>query len=414
LPLSDRDYYRDHFRNAPEPRGSRSGCLLKSFIVLVIVIIIVLVVIGAQSDNQNSGYPASPPTNPTPSPKPTPIPTPSTPPPVPAPAPTPGLEPTPMPSEELPPPTVQLPSVIGEGSQSTELIPVNYSWTYNGKWSWEGEIPLSLYEYYQKIPRPPTKNYSVYVTHPLDDPYIGLLVEKIKKAAQKKGFTEYETIEFAAAFVQSLPYTVDSVTSPYDEYPRYPIETLVDNGGDCEDTSILLASIIDKMGYGVVLLNLPKHWGIGVKGGENIFGTYWEYEGSKYYYIETTGENWRIGELPEQYENATASLRPMVPVPILTHDGSIKGSGYIAEVEVIVYNLGTAPAHNVSVLAGFDAGEGMLWNAQESEPFTIGVNQHATVKLNLRIPLDKHTRLVIQIAIDNVLVDEGHTDWFDT
>jgi len=335
-------------------------------------------------------------------------------PPEPIPPPTLSPEPTPPPSKELPAPTVNLPTTIGEATQSTELISTNYSWTYRGKWSWEGKIPLSLYEYYKKLPRPATKNYSVYVTHPLDDPYLDQLVEKIEKAAQEKGYTEYQTVEFAAAFVQSLPYTVDSVTTPYDEYPRYPIETLVDNGGDCEDTSILLASLIDKMGYGVVLIILPNHVGVGVKGGENVFGTYWEYKGGKYYYVETTGENWGIGELPEEYENIGATVRPMIPVPILTHDGSLKGRGYIAEVEVKVSNLGTASANNVTVLAGFDAGGKMVWNSQESQPFNIGATQEATVKLNLMIPYGKHTRLIIQISIDDVLVDESHTDWFDT
>ena len=275
-------------------------------------------------------------------------------------------------------------------------------------------MPQSLYEYYQEIPRPPTQNYSVYVTHPLDDIYIEHLVEKIQKAAQEAEFTEYEVVEFAASFVQSLPYTADSITTPYDEYPRYPIETIVDKGGDCEDTSILLASIIDKMGYGVVLIEFPEHCAVGVKGGENVYGTYWEYEGSKYYYIETTGEGWGIGQLPEEYENTSAIIYPMIPTPVLTHDGSVKGIGDIVQVEVKVYNLGTAPANNVSVLAGFDAGNGMLWNGKESQPFTLGVNQKVTIKLSLIIPVDKHTRLVIQIGIDNVLVDESHTEWFNT
>lgn len=326
----------------------------------------------------------------------------------------PAPEPEPMSSKELPAPTVSLPTAVGEATQSAELISVNYSWTYRTKWSWEMKIPLSLYKYYQKLPRPPTENYSIYVTHPLDDPYIDQLVEKIKKAAQQEGYNEYQTVDFAAAFVQSLPYTVDSVTTPYDEYPRYPIETLVDNGGDCEDTSILLASIIDRMGYGVVLIILPNHVAVGVKGGENLYGTYWEYKGSKYYYIETTGENWGIGELPDGYKDTSAFIRPMIPVPILTHEGSIKGSGYFAEVEVKVSNLGTSPAYSVSVLGGFDAGEGMVWNSQKSELFTLGVGQEATVKLNLRIPFSKHTRLVIQIGVDGVLVDESHSEWFDT
>ena len=348
-------------------------------------------------------------TKPTPSPKPTPIPTPT--PSIPPPAPTPPQTP-----ESLPPstPTIEPARVMGEISQSSELISRNYIWKYNGQWNFEVQIPQSLYEYYQEMPRPPTKNYSVYVTHPLDDIYIERLVEEIQKTAQQKGFTEYETVEFAAAFVQSLPYTDDSVTTPYDEYPRYPIETLVDNGGDCEDTSILLASLIDKMGYGVVLIMLPNHCAVGVKGGENIHGTYWEYEGEKYFYLETTDTEWRIGELPEEYEDTSASIRPMIPTPILTHDWSITSRGNIGELEVTVYNLGTATAYNVSVLAGFDAGEGMLWNGEQSEPFQVRVNHQVTVKLSLRVPLDKHTRLVIQIGIDDSLVDESHSKWVDT
>ncbi len=378
-------------------KGCLKGCL--QIVGIIAVATIAFIIIGI--------FIALNETNPTPSPAPIPSTQPS------APVVTPSA-PAPTSTPELPAPTVQFPSVIGEATQSTELIQVSYSWFYGGEWNWEVEIPLSLYEYYQKLPRPPTRNYSVYVTHPLYDPYIDLLVEKIKKAAQEEGYTEYQTVEFAASFVQSLPYTVDSVTTPYDEYPRYPIETLADRGGDCEDTSILLASIIDKMGYGVVLLMLPNHAGVGVAGGENIYGTYWEYEGSKYYYIETTGEGWEIGQLPDEYKNSSASIFPMVPTPILTHDGNIKGSGYIAEVEVRIQNIGTAPANNVTVLAGFDAGERMVWNSQKSEPVTIGIGQQTTVRFNLKIPLGKHTRLIVQVGIDDELVDESYTDWFDT
>jgi hypothetical protein len=320
----------------------------------------------------------------------------------------------PVPSDELSLPEIELPEIIDEESISTELIARDYTWTYEGEWSWHGEIPQFLYEYYQKLPRPPTMNYSVYVTHPLDDPYIDILVDKIEEAARKRGFNDYQTVEFAAAFVQSLPYTADSVTTPFDEYPRYPVETLVDNGGDCEDTSILLASIIEKLGYGVVLIELPDHCAVGVKGGENVYGAYWEHEGNKYFYIETTDLGWKIGEIPDVYEGATATTYPMVPVPILTHEGSLKGNDYFAEVEVTVKNIGTAPAQNVSVLAGFDAGEDLVWNSQESQFVTIGVNQEAKVTLKLRIPSDKHTRLIVQVLNDNIVVNESYSEWFDT
>ena len=68
----------------------------------------------------------------------------------------------------------------------------------------------------------------------------------------------------------------------------------------------------------------------------------------------------------------------------------------------------------MSVLGGFDAAGGMVWNSQKSEPFTLGVGQQATVKLNLRIPFGEHTRLIVQIGVDGVLVDESYSDWFDT
>ncbi len=409
MPLSERDYYREHFRGAPKPpkpRRSLSGCgCLLTVIVLITVAIVVVIVVGTLSENQKSNYPASPPRSPTPSPEPAPVETPE-PEQIPVPTPTPSEEPTSW--------SIQLPSVIKEVSQSSEVITRQHTWTYKGSWTWEGDIPQSLYQYYQELPRPPTQNYSVYVTHPLDDMYIEQIVEEINEAAQEAGFSEYETVEFAASFVQSLPYTADSITTPYDEYPRYPIETLVDKGGDCEDTSILLASIIDKMDCGVVLIELPDHCAVGVKGGENVYGTYWEYEGSKYYYIETTDEGWEIGQLPEEYENTSASIYPMIPTPILTHDGSVEGVGNIVQVEVTVYNLGTATANNVSVLAGFDAGESMLWNGQQTDSFQVRADHQVTVTLNLRVPLGKHTRVVIQIGIDDIRVDESHTEWFDT
>ena len=310
-------------------------------------------------------------------------------------------------------PTITAPTAIGEMTASTENVSRNYTWNYRGKWTWEMQMPVSLYDYYRNLPRPHTNNYSVYVTHPLDDAYIDTLVEKMKNAAQRAHFTELQTVEFAAAFVQSLPYTIDSVTSPYDEYPRYPAETLVDNGGDCEDTSILLASILDKMGYGVVLLNPPNHMAVGVKISGNISGTCWQYEGDNYYYIETTGLNWRIGQLPEKYKDTTATVCSIVPVPIVSHGGNFKSNGYFTDIELKITNLGTAPAANVTVLAGYDAGGGMLWNSQKVESFTLGIDQQTTVKLTLRIPPREHTRIVVQIVVDGVLVDESFSNWFD-
>jgi transglutaminase-like putative cysteine protease len=138
---------------------------------------------------------------------------------------------------------------------STELISQEYKFEYdNFEWTWDIQIPKSLYDYYKALPRSQTKNYSVYVTHPLADEYIQALSDKISQAASENNYDSFQTISLAAAFVQSLPYTSDLVSTGYDEYPRYPIETLVDNGGDCEDTAILAAALIRHLGYDTVLI----------------------------------------------------------------------------------------------------------------------------------------------------------------
>ena len=79
-----------------------------------------------------------------------------------------------------------------------------------------------------------------------------------------------------------------------------------------------------------------------------------------------------------------------------------------------VENQGTALADAVYVHAGFDAGDGMLWNSQKSDLFDLKPNYKADITMNLRAPSGKHTRLVVQIVDDGYAVDESRSEWFDT
>ena len=305
--------------------------------------------------------------------------------------------------------------VVSSLPQSGEVTPLHFTWEYdNRKYDWELGIPIGLYNYYQELPRPPTRNYSVYITHPLDDNVLTILASKLENVASERSFSSYKTVEFVSNFIQSLPYTVDNVTTPYDEYPRYPIETLVDYGGDCEDTSILLASILYAMRYETVLIQFPHHMGVGVLGGEGTTGSYYNYNGEKYFYIETTGIGWGIGVLPEQYHGTKARVYEMVSVPILIHEWEANRTSVSAEMKVTVKNLGTATAENVFIHAGFDAGDNKVWNTQQSEVFTLPANKQITVTINLRVPQDKHTRYIVQIIYDGHAVDESYSKWIDT
>ena len=192
----------------------------------------------------------------------------------------------------------------------------NYHWTYQlTPWDWYLTIPLALYFEYTERPRPSSAEYFIELARdPNDDSYINKMVQQMNDAAVQQNYNEAQKLNFIIAFVQNLPYTRDSVTTPYDEHPRYPVETLFDRGGDCEDTSILLAALLDSMGYDVALLMLynaePRHMAVGVSA-TGIYGSYYEYGGARYYYLETVGEGWQIGQIPPSITNTIAHIYPL-------------------------------------------------------------------------------------------------------
>jgi hypothetical protein len=330
---------------------------------------------------------------------------------------------TPQPSKPIPP-SIEFsdssPEIIAASAHNDkgEAITRHFTWSYwpydDYQWTWETEIPRALYDYYRAKPRPPTKDYSIYVTDPRDDAYTGDLASELKEETQRLNLGEYDTIHFAASFVQSLAYTSDLATTGYDEYPRYPIETLVDQGGDCEDTSILLAELLDTMGYDVVLVRLPSHVAIGVLEGQHSCGTYYRQNGKRYFYLETTGGAGRIGVVPHEYANEPAYIYHIVPVPILTHSWKATAEETIYNLTTVVENPGSAPAHDTYILAGFDTGRNRLWNSARSDSFALNEGQSATVTMRLQIPTGKHTRLTVYVINDGKSVDKSNSDWFDT
>ena len=190
----------------------------------------------------------------------------------------------------------------------------SFAWDYNGKhWTWNLTIPQDLYNAYKAVPVSTRTadgpgGYGFCTT--TKDFYIQSLAKELNDTTNRLGYTSFDKVSFVLAFVQSLPYTSDSVTTGRDEYPRFPIETLVDDGGDCEDTSILFATLTLVMGYGTLYINPPNHYAVGILG-NNLKGTYWTYpDGSNktYYYCETTGDGFKIGQLPDAFQGQSAYI----------------------------------------------------------------------------------------------------------
>ena len=201
------------------------------------------------------------------------------------------------------------PALQKNSENQDESIQVHYAWNYGkGTWTYDMDIPKSAYEYYKTVDRKKIHNYSYYVTDPTDDEYLAGLAAKFKEAAEKENYSDLDMVKNIIFFVQSLQYVDDKVGTGYDEYPKFPLETLADEGGDCEDSAILLASLLRELGYGTVLIQFKDHMAVGVKGEDSILGSYYEVDGSRYYYVETTSTGWDIGDVPQQMEGQPAKI----------------------------------------------------------------------------------------------------------
>ncbi|NQU77925.1 hypothetical protein HQ544_04490 [Candidatus Falkowbacteria bacterium] len=181
------------------------------------------------------------------------------------------------------------------------LIVQHFEWTYGyTDYTWDLSIHSDWYDYYKNKSR--VNHGSEYVTY--NDNYIIEIARQLKQEADLNGYSE---ANFAAAFVQGLAY-VDDENIGYDDYPKYPIETIVERNGDCEDSSYLAAAIVRAMNIDVVLIELPGHMAIGVWMDSDYAGSYYENNNRNYYYLETTGSGWYLGEMPVEYKNKSAYI----------------------------------------------------------------------------------------------------------
>lgn len=246
--------------------------------------------------------------------------------------------------------------VVDSDGEPLELVPEpggevlerHYEWTFDGaSYTYDLGIPLSLLDYYEGQDftyHGGGHNYVAYVASQYDDPFIQAVADELLRVSAEEGHSEDEALSLALAFVQSLEYTSDNVTTGYDDFPRYPVETLAESGGDCEDTAILYAAIAQAMGYGAVLLNPPGHMATGVLVEAGFQGVTYTFEGRRWAYAETTGDGWRIGQIPDNYRTANARILSLEPQGVPVIDSATAGtpSGGYHPIQVTFSNDGLA------------------------------------------------------------------------
>lgn len=111
---------------------------------------------------------------------------------------------------------------------------------------------------------------------------------------------------------------------------KYPVETLVENEGDCDLFCFVAASIVKAGGIDVVLMlyEEEEHMTIGVNlqqepaDARTEVGSV-EYGGKRFYVGECTGNfegGWRVGECPDSIQGARARVIPLDDMELNTPD----------------------------------------------------------------------------------------------
>lgn len=288
-------------------------------------------------------------------------------------------------------------------SPSENISELKYSWGNNNLVIPDVEF---LYDYYNSLERLDSEDYSAYIFDRYDDNYInltaGILLSLIEASK------DVEIINFVVSFVQNLKYAEDDSQQ---DYPRYPIESLKDSKGDCEDKAILTASILDNMGYDVSLLKLPDHVAVGVHLDESA--TIFDYYIEEYYFLETTSTGWILGKIPPEYTDlSNVTIYPISMRPLLIHSwedatrySSSDGSDYI-KMKIVVENLGQETAENFKIWGGFYSEDDIFSNQETTLISSLAAGTKKIVELTMDVPLAISTKLKTQIHLNDEVVHE--------
>jgi hypothetical protein len=174
-------------------------------------------------------------------------------------------------------------------------------------------IPPSLIEYYRKTNHTVNSDgdYAKFVTPQAVKP----IAESIKNVTGNLPYSDEQFADAVLTLVHQIQYAVSGA--------KYPVETLVDNSGNCVALSLLAASIMKAGGLDVVLIHYtginPGHMNVGVYLPYTPFyhtllmtPTSLEYNNKTYWTAEATPKgDWKVGDQTELVANAKPVIIPL-------------------------------------------------------------------------------------------------------
>jgi len=154
------------------------------------------------------------------------------------------------------------------------------------------------------------------------DPDTGVIIELLEDQEQnefmrlfidmirKRSATSDDQAKIAISLVQRIPYTGIRYSRDATDW-YYPYETLHNNKGSAADKAILLAYILNELGFDTVLFEFSNHLAVGVKSSSR-----YDFYGTGYAFIEATRPTIITYEPDTGYEGFAISQTPRV-IPLI-------------------------------------------------------------------------------------------------
>jgi hypothetical protein len=150
------------------------------------------------------------------------------------------------------------------------------------------------------------------------DPDNGVIVDLLENEVQnefmrpfiemirKRSITSDDQAKIAISLVQRIPYNGNRYTRTATDW-FYPYETVHNNKGSAADKSVLLAYILNELGYETVLFEFPSHMAVGVKSSSK-----YSFYDTGYAFIETTRPTIITYEPDTSYGGFSISQNPRI------------------------------------------------------------------------------------------------------
>ena len=302
-----------------------------------------------------------------------------------------------------------VPSSNGDGRGFTR----DFVWQYAGRsFNLAFDLHPDTYELFRQRER--TRDYDLFASDFHSKPFIQEITRKLADYGTASGLSDAEIPYFIVSFVQNLPYTSDDLTTGFDEYPRFPYETLYDNGGDCEDTSILASAMLHELRYDVALLLFPGHMAVGFECRAETGQPRYRHHGRRYCYLETTGDDWDVGVVPPSVQGAVAIIKPIIERPVLVVEfiaryRQITVDTTAVGVTVLVTNLGSHTARGATVYVALrQPGTDLAWDQIQSERFGLVPEESFTYEVaGLRVKQGNPFQVYVQARGNNFAAQEA-------